>query len=110
MYSTIMQIPGMTYRCCKLQLGKGCSHTTGQGQSTHIAWLHGQTLIEGALTKGLIELHFMDAQVGVSGATPMAAAEDAHGNGEGLVVDQASVDGEDGHQQQDITPCVSIIA
>ena len=35
----------------------------------------------------------------------MALAKDAHGNGETLVVDQASVDGEDGHEQHDIPPC-----
>ena len=72
---------------------------------SYIARLHGQSLIEGALTQSLIELHFMDSQVGVAGTAPVAAAKDAHRNRESLVVDEASVDGENGHQQQHVPPC-----
>ena len=47
----------------------------------------------------------MNAQVGIASASPVAAAKNAHGDGEGLIVDEARVDGEDGHQQQHISPC-----
>ena len=46
-----------------------------------------------------------DAHLEVGGAGPVPGAKEGGGHGEHLIVDEAGVDGEDGHQQQTVPPC-----
>ena len=70
-------------------------------QLSHLTSLHLQPACESRRAQLLVELHGQGGDVlagGWPGTAPVAAAEDAHGDRKGLVVDEARVDREDSHQ------------
>ena len=79
-----------------------------QRNMTDLASLHLQPPLKSRWAQALIELDGQQRQaLGLSrlSAAPVAAAKDAHGNGEGLIVDESSVDREYGHQENHIAAC-----
>ena len=88
------------------QLGARAMPRGVNAQGVGAAPSHGQAGGEGLRAERLVKRHGGTVlEGGIRGAGPAAGPKDGEGDGEELVVDHASVDGEDGHEQDDVAAC-----